>query len=138
VPLVFYAFGWAFNLAGTENQVKLVFWAAIAVTFTVDFLLAMIISNNTKMPSNDGTQYDALESEPLVFIICSWIPCVRDLISCSDSCCGNGIRKNHHNLKKIIRHSRGHQDIESKTGDVAAMKKTIAEYREDISTVNRT
>jgi len=50
VPFVFYAFGWAFHvLLELKSKAKYAFVAMlIAVTFTVDFLLAMIISNNTE------------------------------------------------------------------------------------------
>src|SRR5579863_7973589 len=50
VPFVFYAFGWAFHIIlEMKDKVKFVFLSMlIAVTFAVDFLLAMIISNNTE------------------------------------------------------------------------------------------
>ena len=50
MPFVFYAFGWAFHiLLELKSKFKFVFLGLlIGVTFTVDFLLAMIISNNTE------------------------------------------------------------------------------------------
>src|SRR5260370_33794716 len=50
VPFVFYAFGWAFHIIlEIKHQAKFAFLSMlIAVTFVVDFLLAMIISNNTE------------------------------------------------------------------------------------------
>ena len=50
VPFVFFAFGWAFHiLLEIKKNVKVVFISLlIAVTFAVDFLLALIIHNNTE------------------------------------------------------------------------------------------
>jgi hypothetical protein len=141
VPFVFYAFGWAFHiLLELKNQFKLVFLGLlIAVTFTVDFLLAMIISNNTE----NAKQLMGLSTTPwsqspsfyiilflgfLVYVI--WSILLDSLLREWDK------KEITNNLKKIIRHLTGDIKIlKSKTGDVAAMKKQIAEYREDISTV---
>ncbi len=141
VPFVFYAFGWAFHiLLELKNQFKLVFLGLlIAVTFTVDFLLAMIISNNTE----NAKQLMGLSTTPwsqspsfyiilflgfLVYVI--WSILLDSLLREWDK------KEITNNLKKIIRHLTGDIKIlKSKTGDVAAMKKQIAEYREDIGTV---
>jgi len=141
VPFVFYAFGWAFHiLLELKNQFKLVFLGLlIAVTFTVDFLLAMIISNNTE----NAKQLMGLSTTPwsqspsfyiilflgfLVYVI--WSILLDSLLREWDK------KEITNNLKKIIRHLTGDIKIlKSKTGDVAAMRKQIAEYREDISTV---
>ncbi len=141
VPFVFYAFGWAFHiLLELKNQFKLVFLGLlIAVTFTVDFLLAMIISNNTE----NAKQLMGLSTTPwsqspsfyiilflgfLVYVI--WSILLDSLLREWDK------KEITNNLKKIIRHLTADIKIlKSKTGDVAAMKKQIAEYREDIGTV---
>src|SRR6267154_420918 len=141
VPFVFYAFGWAFHiLLELKNQFKLVFLGMlIAVTFTVDFLLAMIISNNTENAkelmglgttpwSQSPSFYIILFLGFLVYVI--WSILLDSLLREWDK------KEITNNLKKIIRHLTGDIKIlKSKTGDVAAMKKQIAEYREDIGTV---
>ena len=50
VPFVFYAFGWAFHiLLELKSKYKFIFLTLlITVTFMVDFLLALIIHNNTE------------------------------------------------------------------------------------------
>ncbi len=125
VPFVFYAFGWAFHvLLELKNQFKFVFLGMlIAVTFTVDFLLAMIISNNTENAkelmglgtaswSQSPSFYIILFLGFLVYVIWSIL------------------------LEKIIRHLTGDiKVLKAKTGDVLEMRKLIADYREDISTV---
>jgi len=129
VPFVFYAFGWAFHiLLELKNQFKLVFLGLlIAVTFTVDFLLAMIISNNTE----NAKQLMGLSTTPwsqspsfyiilflgfLVYVI--WSILLDSLLREWDK------KEITNNLKKIIRHLTADIKIlKSKTGDVAAMKK---------------
>src|SRR5260221_14032358 len=141
VPFVFYAFGWAFHvLLELKNQFKFVFLGMlIAVTFTVDFLLAMIISNNTENAkelmglgtvswSQSPSFYIILFLGFLVYVI--WSILLDSLLREWDK------KEITNNLKKIIRHLTADIKIlKSKTGDVAAMKKQIAEYREDIGTV---
>src|SRR5258706_828164 len=141
VPFVFYAFGWAFHiLLELKNQFKLVFLGLlIAVTFTVDFLLAMIISNNTE----NAKQLMGLSTTPwsqspsfyiilflgfLVYVI--WSILLDSLLREWDK------KEITNNLKKIIRHLTGDiKVLKAKTGDVLEMRKLIADYREDISTV---
>src|SRR5260221_3177164 len=141
VPFVSYAFGWAFHvLLELKNQFKFVFLGMlIAVTFTVDFLLAMIISNNTENAkelmglgpvswSQSPSFYIILFLGFLVYVI--WSILLDSLLREWDK------KEITNNLKKIIRHLTADIKIlKSKTGDVAAMNKQIAEYREDISTV---
>jgi hypothetical protein len=141
VPFVFYAFGWAFHiLLELKNQFKFVFLGLlIAVTFTVDFLLAMIISNNTEnakqlmgLPTVSWSQspsfYIILFLGFLVYVI--WSILLDSLLREWDK------KEITNNLKKIIRHLTGDIKIlKSKMGDVVVMRKQIADYREDISTV---
>jgi hypothetical protein len=141
VPFVFYAFGWAFHiLLELKNQFKFVFLALlIAVTFTVDFLLAMIISNNTENAkqlmglstvswSQSPSFYIILFLGFLVYVI--WSILLDSLLREWDK------KEITNNLKKIIRHLTGDIKIlKAKSGEVAVMRKQIADYREDISTV---
>ena len=141
VPFVFYAFGWAFHiLLELKNQFKLVFLGMlIAVTFTVDFLLAMIISNNTENAkelmglsttpwSQSPSFYIILFLGFLVYVI--WSILLDSLLREWDK------KEITNNLKKIIRHLTADIKIlKSKMGEVLAMKKQIENYREDISTV---
>ena len=141
VPFVFYAFGWAFHvLLELKNQFKFVFLGMlIAVTFTVDFLLAMIISNNTENAkelmglgtvswSQSPSFYIILFLGFLVYVI--WSILLDSLLREWDK------KEITNNLKKIIRHLTGDiKVLKAKTGDVLEMRKLIADYREDISTV---
>jgi len=141
VPFVFYAFGWAFHiLLELKNQFKFVFLGMlIAVTFTVDFLLAMIISNNTENAkelmglsttpwSQSPSFYIILFLGFLVYVI--WSILLDSLLREWDK------KEITNNLKKIIRHLTADIKIlKSKMGEVLAMKKQIENYREDISTV---
>jgi len=141
VPFVFYAFGWAFHiLLELKNKFKFVFLGMlIAVTFTVDFLLAMIISNNTENAkelmglktvswSQSPSFYIILFLGFLVYVI--WSILLDSLLREWDK------KEITNNLKKIIRHLTGDIKIlKSKMADVVPTRKQIADYREDISTV---
>lgn len=141
VPFVFYAFGWAFHiLLEMKNKLKIVFISLlVAVTFTVDFLLAMIIHNNTEtakelmgLPADHWSQsssfYIILFLGFLVYVI--WSILLDSLLREWDK------RNISNNIKKIIKHLQ--QDIkilEAKLADVSSIKEQIVAYREDISTV---
>ncbi len=141
VPFVFYAFGWAFHiLLELKTQVKIVYISLLlAVTFTVDFLLALIIHNNTEMakelmglPTDHWTQsstfYIILFLGFLVYVI--WSILLDSLLREWD--------KKHitNNIRKIIKHLKNDIKIlESKLADVSAIKSQIIAYREDIATV---
>ena len=141
VPFVFYAFGWAFHvIIEMKDKVKFVFLAAlIAVTFAVDFLLAMIISNNTEnakslmgLPaigwSQSPTFYIILFLGFLVYII--WSILLDSLLREWDK------KEITDNLRKIIKHLQGDiKVLKSRLFDVSAIKNKIADYREDASTV---
>jgi hypothetical protein len=141
VPFVFYAFGWAFHiLLELNSKAKYVYISLlIAVTFAVDFLLAMIISDNTEnakalmgLPtiqwSLNPSFYIILFLGFLVYIIWSIL---------LDSLLREWSKKQiTDNLKKIIKHLHGDIKIlQAKLEDVVADKKQIADYRDDISTV---
>ena len=141
VPFVFYAFGWAFHiLLGLKNNIKILFITLlIGVTFVVDFLLAMIIHNNTESAkalmgletvpyTQSSTFYIILFLGFLVYVI--WSVLLDSLLREWDK------RQITHNLKKIIKHL--HKDIktlQAKLEDVDSIKTQIADYREDISTI---
>jgi len=141
VPFVFYAFGWAFHvLLELKSKMRFVFVSLlIAVTFTVDFLLAMIISNNTEsakalmgLPSvhwsSSPSFYIILFLGFLVYVI--WSILLDSLVREWDK------REITNNLKRIIRHLRG--DIKlltDKLEDVSFPKAQIANYREDLNTI---
>lgn len=140
VPFVFYAFGWAFHvLLELKSKMKAVYVSLlIAVTFTVDFLLAMIISSNTEsakalmgLPSEHWSSspsfYIILFLGFLVYII--WSILLDSLIREWDK------REITSNLKKIINHLR--EDIrmlKEKLQDLSFPKAQILNYREDLNT----
>ena len=141
VPFVFYAFGWAFHiLLELKNKLKFIFLSMlIAVTFTVDFLLALIIHGNTESAkelmglatvhwAQSSTFYIILFLGFLVYVI--WSILLDSLLREWD--------KKHitSNVKKIIKHLKNDIKILSaKLSDVSSIKNKIAIYREDISTV---
>ncbi len=141
VPFVFYAFGWAFHIIlEMKDKTKFVFLSLlIAVTFTVDFLLAMIISNNTEnakslmgLPAiswgQSPTFYIILFLGFLVYII--WSILLDSLLREWDK------KEITNNLKKIIKHLQGDiKVLKPRIFDVNVIKNKIADYREDASTV---
>ncbi|GHN02180.1 hypothetical protein WSM22_36690 [Cytophagales bacterium WSM2-2] len=141
VPFVFYAFGWAFHvILQIKDRMKFVFLSLlIAVTFTVDFLLAMIISNNTEnarslmgLPaiswSQSPTFYIILFLGFMVYII--WSILLDSLLREWDK------KEITNNLKKIIKHLNNDIKIlKPRIFDVSYIKTKIQDYREDASTV---
>ena len=141
IPFVFYAFGWAFHiLLELKSKLKFVFLSLlITVTFIVDFLLAMIINNNTEnakalmgLPavswSESPSFYIILFLGFLVYVIWSIL---------LDSLLREWAKKEiTNNLRKIIKHLQGDIKIlKLKLADITSIKKQIADYREDISIV---
>lgn len=141
VPFVFFAFGWAFHVI-LESKVKgkLAFLAAlVGVTFTVDFLLAMIIHHNTEnakalmgMPTTSwfasASFYIILFLGFLVYIIWSILldSILREWAK----------RESIVNLKRIVAHLNADiKSLQKKLSDVDGIKKQITDYREDLSTV---
>lgn len=141
VPFVFYAFGWAFHiLLELKSKFRFVFlFILIAVTFTVDFLLALIINNNTEtakelmgLPTTPWSEspsfYIILFLGFLVYVI--WSILFDSLLREWDK------KQVTDNMQKIIRHLQGDiQILAAKLADITSLKKQIADYREDISTV---
>lgn len=141
VPFVFYAFGWAFHvILEMKHQAKLAFLAMlIAVTFIVDFLLAMIISNNTEtakalmgLPATawyqNPTFYIILFLGFLVYII--WSILFDSLLREWDK------RQVTQNLNTILDHLQSDvKALKARLINVNALRTKIADYREDASTL---
>jgi hypothetical protein len=141
VPFVFFAFGWAFHvLLELKQKVKVLFITLlIAVTFTVDLLLALIIHGNTERAkdfmglsttnwSSSPTFYIILFLGFLVYII--WSLLLDSLLREWDKL------KVTTNIRKIVKHLRGDIKIlQAKLISTEDLKARLAEYREDVSTV---
>lgn len=141
VPFVFFAFGWAFHvILESKHKLKTVYLSSlIGVTFIVDFLLAMIINNNTESAKGlmglsttpwyaSASFYIILFLGFLVYII--WSILLDAILREWDK------RESINNLKRIISHLNGDiKALKAKLADVASLKKQISDYREDISTV---
>jgi len=141
VPFIFYAFGWAFHvILDMSHKAKYIFMGLlIAVTFTVDFLLAMIIHNNTEMAKElmglsttswgvSSTFYIILFLGFLVYII--WSILLDSLLREWDK--GQIPR----NIKKIMKHlKRDVLSLEEKKTSNESIREKIHQLREDISTV---
>lgn len=141
VPFVFYAFGWAFHIIlDLKSRSKYVFLSSlIVVTFIVDFLLALIIHNNTESAkelmglttvhwSESSTFYIILFLGFLVYVI--WSILLDSLLREWDK------RNVTSNIKKIIKHHRDDiKVLQAKRTDLTAIKNQIADYRDDVSIV---
>jgi hypothetical protein len=141
VPFVFFAFGWAFHIIlESKHKLKTTYLSAlIGVTFIVDFLLAMIINNNTENAKElMGLKATAWYASPsfyiilflgfLVYII--WSILLDAILREWDK------RESVNNLRKIISHLNGDiKALKAKLQDTVSLKKQISDFREDISTV---
>ena len=141
VPFVFYAFGWAFHiLLELKQQIKVLYIGLlIAVTFTVDLLLALIIHSNTEMAKDlMGLSTTSWASSPTFYIILFlgflvyiiWSLLLDSLLREWDKL------KITTNIKRIIKHlNKDIKKLQAKLIPVQETKDKIAAYREDISTV---
>jgi len=141
VPFVFYAFGWAFHvILELKHKYKFVFLGAlIAVTFFVDFLLAMLIHNNleyakelmglaTRSWAADPAFYMILFLGFMVYILWSILldSVVREWAK----------RMITVNLKKIVKHLRNDiKELQAKLLPEEPIRFDIGNLREDIATV---
>ncbi len=141
IPFVFYAFGWAFHvlldLKGNQKYVYL--GGLISVTFAVDFLLAMIIHNNTEQAkelmglmtthwAQSSTFYIILFLGFLVYVI--WSILLDSLLREWDKKHVTG------NIRKIIQHKRNDiKQLQKKLIDTNGINQKITDYREDLATV---
>ncbi len=141
VPFVFYAFGWAFHiLLELRSKAKYVFLPMLVlVTFVVDFLLAMIISNNIESAKSlmgipvvswyeSPSFYIILFLGFLVYII--WSILLDSLLREWDK------KEITTNLKNIIRHLQNDCKIlQKRLQDESHIRHMISEYREDINVI---
>jgi hypothetical protein len=141
VPFVFFAFGWAFHiLLEIKTQVKFVFISLlILVTFIVDFLLALIIHNNTESAKSlmgmetthflqSSTFYIILFLGFVIYVI--WSILLHSLMEELDK------KQVTRNIKKIImHHQKDIAKLEIKLQNIEEATAQIANYREDIGTV---
>jgi len=141
VPFVFYAFGWAFHvILELKHKYKYVFLGSlIAVTFFVDFLIAMLIHNNleyakelmglaTRSWAADPAFYMILLLGFMVYILWSILldSVVREWAK----------RLVTVNLKKIVKHLRNDiKELQGKLLPEEPIRFDIANLREDIATV---
>ncbi len=141
VPFVFYAFGWAFHVfLEMKNNLKALYLGLlIAVTFTVDFLLALIIHNNTEQAKElmglttknwtvSSTFYIILFLGFLVYIVWSILLdyMLREW----------GKRKITLNSKKIIKHLRNDvKELEKKLLPTEHLQDEVVFLREEIDTI---
>lgn len=141
VPFVFYAFGWAFHvILELKHKYKFVFLGGlIAVTFFVDFLLALLIHNNleyakelmglaTKSWAADPAFYMILFLGFIVYLLWSILldSVVREWAK----------RMVTVNLKKIVKHLRNDiKELQNKLVPEEPIRFDIANIREDLGTV---
>ena len=141
VPFVFYAFGWAFHIIlDLKHKYKFVFLGAlIGVTFFVDFLLALLIHNNTEYAKElMGLATKSWAANPafwmilflgfIVYILWSVL-----LDSLFREWAKRAILRN---LKKIVKHLRDDiKELQKKLVPEEPIRFDIANLREDMGTV---
>jgi hypothetical protein len=141
VPFVFYAFGWAFHiLLELRSKAKYVFLPMLVlVTFIVDFLLAIIISNNLESAKSLMGIPTVLWYESPSFYIILFLGFLVYLIwsILLDSLLREWSKKEiTTNLKTIIRHLQNDCKIlQKRLKDTSAIQHKFVEYQEDMSVV---
>lgn len=141
VPFVFYAFGWTLHiLLDIKQKIKILYISLlIAVTFTVDLLIALIIHNNIEMAKDlMGLATTHWTSSPTFYIILflgflvyiTWSLLLDSLLREWDKL------KVTSNLKSIIKHlNKDIKVLNAKIIPLQDIKEQIANYREDINIV---
>lgn len=141
IPVVFYAFGWAFHIIlEMKHKARIVFISMlIGVTFIVDFLLAMIIHNNTESAKSlmgmetvhfsvSSTFYIILFLGFLVYVI--WSILLHSMLTEWSK------KQVTRNIKKIINHHENDiRKLQMDLVNITEIKAQIVNYRDDISTV---
>ncbi len=141
VPFVFYAFGWAFHVfLDMKNNLKgLYLGLLIAVTFTVDFLLAKIIHSNTEQAKElmglattnwtaSSTFYIILFLGFLVYIV--WSILLDYMLREWDK------RKITLNIKKIVKHLRNDiKELEKKLTPSDLLQTEVSYLHDEIDTI---
>ena len=141
VPFVFYAFGWAFHIIlELKHKYKFVFLGGlIAVTFFVDFLLALLIHNNLEYAKElMGLGGKSWASDPAFYMILFLGFIVYLLWSILlDSVVREWAKRLVTvNLKKILKHLRNDiKELQGKLLPEDPIRFDIANLREDIGTV---
>lgn len=141
VPFVFYAFGWAFHvILELKHKYKFVFLGAlIGVTFFVDFLLALLIHNNTEYAKElMGIATRSWAANPAFWMILflGFIVYILWSILLDSIVREWAKRLVTNNLKKILKHLRKDvKDLQAKLIPEEPIRFDIANLREDIATV---
>lgn len=141
VPFVFYAFGWAFHviLDLKQKQKFVLLGALIAVTFAVDFLLALLIHNNTEYAKElMGLATRSWAANPAFYMILflGFIVYILWSILLDSLFREWSKRQIVANLKKIIKHLRTDvRELKNKLVPEEPIRFDIANLREDIGTV---
>jgi hypothetical protein len=141
VPFVFYAFGWAFHvILDMKHKYKFVFLGAlIGVTFFVDFLLALLIHNNTEYAKElmgIGTRSWAVNPAFYMILFLGFIVYILWSILLDSIVREWSKRMLTVNLKKIIKHLRNDiKELMAKLVPEEPIRFDIANLREDIATV---
>ena len=141
VPFVFYAFGWAFHvILEMKHKYKFVFLGAlIGVTFFVDFLLALLIHNNTEYAKElmgITTRSWAVNPAFYMILFLGFIVYILWSILLDSIVREWSKRLLTVNLKKILRHLRKDvKGLKAKLLPEDPIRFDIANLREDIATV---
>jgi hypothetical protein len=141
VPFVFYAFGWAFHvILEMKHKYKFALLGAlIGVTFFVDFLLALLIHNNTEYAKElMGIATKAWYANPAFYMILflGFIVYLLWSILLDSIVREWSKRLVTVNLKKIVRHLRSDiKELKAKLVPEEPIRFDIANLREDIATV---
>jgi len=141
VPFVFYAFGWAFHvILEMKHKYKFVFLGSlISITFFVDFLLALLIHNNTEYAKElMGIATKSWAANPAFYMILflGFIVYVLWSILLDSMLREWTKRLVTINLKKIVKHLRRDiKDFQSKLVPEEPIRFDIGNLREDIGTV---
>lgn len=141
VPFVFYGFGWAFHIIlDMKNKLKILYLAILLIfTFTVDFLLALIIHNNTeqaKMLMGLDTVHWTASTTFYIILFLGFLVYIIWSILLDSMLREWSKRQIVDNVKKIIKHLR--QDIKNLQGKLEPEEEIIKEmdmHREDLNTV---
>ena len=141
VPFVFYAFGWAFHvILEMKHKYKFAFLGGlITVTFFVDFLLALLIHNNTEYAKElMGLATRSAAADPGFYMILflGFIVYLLWSILLDSMVREWSKRMITVNLKKIVKHLRNDiKELQNKLVPEEPLRFDIANLREDIGTV---
>jgi hypothetical protein len=141
VPFVFYAFGWAFHvILEMRHKYKYAFLGGlITVTFFVDFLLALLIHNNTEYAKElMGLATRSAAADPGFYMILflGFIVYLLWSILLDSMVREWSKRLVTVNLKKIVKHLRNDiKELQNKLVPEEPIRFDIANLREDIGTV---